>query len=83
MNSEMQSRKWLFAGIGLQLSTAYVLSFLVYQIGTLLTTGAVGVGFLPGLLVVAVIVAVIASLIIRTNRQMNTEYSLHQKVHAS
>lgn len=82
MNSEMQSRKWLFAGIGLQLSTAYVLSFLVYQVGTLVTTGSVGIGFVPGLVVVAIIIAIIASLIVRTNRQLSTEYALHQKVQA-
>ena len=37
MNSEMQSGKWLFAGICLQLATGFTVGFLVYQIGTLIT----------------------------------------------
>ena len=36
MNSEMQSKKWLFGGIALQLGTGYVIAFLVYQIGMML-----------------------------------------------
>ena len=49
MNAEMKSKKWLFAGIGLQLGIGYTVAFAVYQIGTLLTTGSVGAGFSGGL----------------------------------
>lgn len=59
MNSEMESPKWLWGAIGFQLSMGYVLSFLVYQVGTLITAGTVGAGFLPGLLAVAAIISVI------------------------
>ncbi len=59
MNSELESKKWLFGAIGFQLGTGYVLAFLVYQIGTLITTGALGAGFLGGLLAVAVIVGTV------------------------
>ena len=45
MNSEMKSGKWLFGGICLQLATGYTVAFLVYQIGTLATTGALGTAF--------------------------------------
>ena len=38
MNSEMKSAKWLWAGIGLQFGTGYAVGYLVYQIGTLITT---------------------------------------------
>ncbi len=65
MNSEMTSMKWLFGGIGLQLSTAYVLTFFVYQIGSLVTTGSLGEGFLPGLIAVAVMIAVYVILILK------------------
>ncbi|AHC14411.1 Ferrous iron transport protein B [Salinispira pacifica] len=58
MNSEMESPKWLWGAIGFQLGMGYVLSFLVYQIGTLITAGTVGSGFLPGLLAVAAIISV-------------------------
>ena len=53
MNYEMQSRKWLWGGIAIQLGTGYTVAFLVYRVGTLITTGRVGNGFVPGLAVVA------------------------------
>ena len=59
MNSEMGNRKWFWGGVALQFASGYTMSFLVYQIGTLVTTGSLGAGFLPGLAVVAVIVGVI------------------------
>lgn len=76
MNSEMQSKKWLWAGIALQLCTGYTVGFLVYQIGTLITTGAVGNGFVPGLIAVLAMAAVLVVLIVRSNRKFADEYAL-------
>ena len=76
MNSEMQSGKWLFAGICLQLATGFTVGFLVYQIGTLVTTGSLGAGFVGGLIAVLVFAAVIVTLIMRANRAIDTEYQL-------
>ena len=76
MNSEMKSKKWLWGGIGLQLCTGYTVGFLVYQVGTLATTGAVGAGFLPGLAAVLVMVAIVAWLCVRANRNIAAEYAL-------
>lgn len=59
MNSEMEDKKWLWGGIGFQFATGYTVSFLVYQIGTLVTTGSFGTAFVPGLVAVAVIAAII------------------------
>lgn len=59
MNSEMEDKKWLWGGIGFQFATGYTVSFLVYQIGTLVTTGSFGTAFVPGLIAVAVIAAII------------------------
>ena len=59
MNSEMEDKKWLWGGIAFQFATGYTVSFLVYQIGTLITTGSLGTAFVPGLIVVAVIVAIL------------------------
>ena len=67
MNSEMQSKKWLWGGIALQLGTSYTVAFLVYQIGTLITTGKLGNGFVTGLIAVLAMVAVVVGLIHRTN----------------
>ena len=76
MNSEMQSKKWLWGGIALQLGTGYTIAFLVYQIGTLITTGKLGNGFVPGLIAVLAMVAVVVGLIYRTNKQFAFEYEL-------
>lgn len=76
MNSEMQGGKWLFAGICLQLATGFTVGFLVYQIGTLVTTGSLGAGFVGGLIAVLVFAAVIVTLIMRANRAIDTEYQL-------
>lgn len=75
MNSEIKSKKWLFAGIGLQFAIAYVLAFLVYQTGTLLMTDAVGEGFVPGLIAIAAIVALVIVLGIRSNAKAKREYA--------
>ena len=59
MNSEIGDRKWFWSGVALQMATGYTVAFLVYQIGTLLTEGTVGSGFLPGLMVVGGIAGVV------------------------
>ena len=76
MNSEMQDRKWLFGGIALQLGTGYTVAFLVYQIGTLITTGAFGTGFIWGLIAVAVMAAFVVYLIKREEKTFDREYGV-------
>ena len=73
MNAEIKEKKWLFGGIGLQLGVGYTLGFLVYQIGTYVTTGAVGVGFTGGLIAVGVFAAILAALCIRGDRVVMDE----------
>ncbi len=80
MNAEMQSKKWLFGGILLQLGTGYTVGFLVYQLGTLFTMGSLGVGFVPGLIAVVIMVLIVVFLIDRTNRQFKTEFKSKQAV---
>ena len=58
----------------------YTIAFLVYQIGTLITTGKIGNGFITGLIAVLVIVAVVVGLIHRTNKQFASEYELKKAV---
>ena len=76
MNTEMQSKKWLFGGICLQLATGYTVAFLVYQVGTLITTGSVGTAFVPGLIAVAVFVVIVVSVIRRSDAKFDAEYRL-------
>ena len=79
MNSEMKSGKWLFGGICLQLATGYTVAFLVYQIGTLVTTGTLGTAFVPGLIAILVFAAVIIWRIRKSDKEFTAEYSLHAK----
>ena len=79
MNSEMKDRKWFWAGVGLQFATGYVVAFLVYQVGTLITEGTVGTGFVPGFLAVIAIAAVIAYIIKKQEKKFAAEYALKAK----
>ena len=74
MNSEIGNRKWFWGGVGLQFATGYTIAYLVYQIGTLLVEGTVGSGFLPGLIVVAVIVSLLAYLCKNAEKSTTKEY---------
>ena len=77
MNSEMKSGKWLFGGICLQLATGYTVAFLVYQIGTLATTGTLGTAFVPGLIAVLAFAVIILWRIRKSDKEFAAEYSLH------
>ena len=79
MNSEIADRKWFWAGVGLQLGTGYSIGFLVYQIGTLITTGAFGPGFLGGLIAVLVFAAILVYLCINSDKKLKAEYALGGK----
>ncbi len=76
MNSEMQDRKWLFGGIALQLGTGYVVAFLTYQFGTLLTTGSFGSGLIPGLVAVSVMIIVVLLLAQKSKKELVAGYAL-------
>lgn len=76
MNSEMKSAKWLWGAIGLQLATGFTVGFLVYQIGTLVTTGAFGAGFIGGLIAIACFAGIITAIIVKNQKAMELEYQL-------
>ena len=76
MNSEMQDKKWLWGGIALQFATGYTVGFFVYQIGTLIETGTLGAGVVPGLVAVIVIAAIVVALIRKNNSQFAAQYKL-------
>jgi len=79
MNSEIKQKKWFWGGICLQLAVGYTIGFLVYQIGTLITTGALGAGFVGGLIAVAVMVAIVVYLCINSDKKVKAEYALAGK----
>ena len=49
---EMNNAKWFWFAIGYQCGLAYVVSLCIYQIGTLITTGAFGIGTVVAFLLV-------------------------------
>ncbi len=76
LNSELQSGKWLLGAICLQLATGFTVGFLVYQIGTWITTGSLGAGFVGGLIAVIVFAVIIAAIIARNNKMFASQYQL-------
>lgn len=80
LNAELKSAKWLWGAIGLQLATGYSIGFLVYQVGTLVTTGKLGNGFIGGIVAVIVFALVLVAMIV-TNR--TPEWSLGDGVEGS
>ncbi|MBR7122677.1 MAG: ferrous iron transport protein B [Oscillospiraceae bacterium] len=73
MNAELSQKKWLWSGLALQLGVGYTLGFLVFQIGTLITTGAFGAGFIPGLIAVTAMVGVVIYLCVRADKKLKLE----------
>ena len=78
MNAELKSKKWLFAGIGLQFGIGYSISFLVYFFGSLLTgtlKDAFGAFWMPllGWSIVLSFAVIITVLIIRKNNKLKNE----------
>lgn len=76
LNSELQSKRWLLGAVCLQLATGFTVGFLVYQIGTLITTGSLGAGFVGGLAAIIVFVAIVVGIIVKNNRAIDVEYQL-------
>ena len=79
MNAEIKQKKWLFGGICLQLGVGFTLGFLVYQIGTLISTGTFGTGFLGGLIAVAAMAAIVVHLCIKADKSVKNEYAVSGK----
>ena len=79
MNSEIKSKKWLWAGIGLQFAVGYTIGFLVFFFGTLFTGGSFGAVWMPivGWAIVLAIAVVFTVMIIRKNKQLKAEYALN------
>ena len=77
MNSEIKSKKWLLAGIGLQFAVGYTIGFLVFFFGTLFTGGSFGAAWMPivGWAIVLAIAAIFTVMIIRNNKKLKAEYA--------
>ena len=60
----------------MQFGVGYIVSYFVYQVGTIVTTGTIGAGFLPGLVAVVVMVGIVAWLCRNSNKKLKEEYAL-------
>ncbi len=76
MNSEMENKKWLWGGIAFQFGMGYVVSFITYQAGTFMTTGAVGTGFMPGLIAVTAMIGCVVYLVKKGNEKSESKFAL-------
>ncbi len=73
MNAEMESKKWLWAGVGFQFGVGYTVAYFTYQIGTLITTGSFGPGMVPGFVVVAIMAGTVIYLIRNNDQKLKNE----------
>ncbi len=75
MSSEMKSKKWLWGGIGLQLSMGYTISYLVFTVGTIITSPkSLNItAALIGFVCILTVIAVISALIHRSNLKLRRE----------
>ncbi len=71
MNAEMKSKKWLFGAIAFQFAVGFTVSYLIYTVGTLITSPAVlNVGAaIGGLIAVSVATGVIIYLILTAEKR--------------
>ena len=82
MNSEIKSKRWLFAGVGIQLSVGYTIGFVTYFIGTLLTGGHFGKVWMPiiGWSIVAAIVIIFTAIIFNKSKEVKHEVKSEKAV---
>ncbi|MBR6572934.1 MAG: ferrous iron transporter B [Clostridia bacterium] len=76
MNSEMKSAKWLWGGIGLQLSIGYTVAYLVYTFGTLIVGGTLNIGAAIGGAVAVTVMIAIIMIVVSRNAQKRSDKPL-------
>ncbi len=77
MGAEMKSAKWLWGGIGLQLSVGYSVAYLVYTIGTIIAGEPLNAGAaVGGLVAILSIIFIIVGMIINTEKKLKAEKAL-------
>jgi len=77
MNSEMQSKGWLWCAIGLQMCVGYTLAFLINQFGTLIAAGHFAAGFVPGAIAILVMIIVVILISRKIRAHFDEKYALH------
>ncbi|MFC1233955.1 ferrous iron transport protein B [Vibrio sp. F74] len=63
MNAELEDKKWLLGGVAFQFGIGYVAAFTTYQVGSYLTTGVLGQGFIYGLIASLILFGILMYLV--------------------
>ncbi|WED29444.1 ferrous iron transport protein B [Vibrio sp. DW001] len=63
MNAELEDKKWLLGGVAFQFGIGYVAAFTTYQVGSYITTGVLGQGFVYGLIASLILVGILMYLV--------------------
>ena len=82
MNAEIKSKKWLFAGVGLQFAVGFTVAFLTFFFGTLFTGGSFGDTWMPivGWAIIAAITLIYTTVILVNNKKSNTKADTKQTI---
>ena len=72
MNAEIKSKKWLFAGVGLQLAVGFILGFLTFFIGSLISGQSVGELWMPvlGFAITISFAIIVTAMILKNKRKI-------------
>jgi ferrous iron transport protein B len=68
MRTELESMKWTAFGVGFQLLVGYVVSMVIYQVGTLMFYGTIGQGFIASLIILLIVSILILSIYLKKKR---------------
>ena len=84
MNAEIKEKKWLFAGIGIQLAVGYTIGFITYFFGTLFSGVGFGNVWMPvlGWAVVLAVVAIFTVAILKKREEVKRELENKKKAKA-
>ncbi len=69
MNAEMQSRKWFWGGVALQMATGYGLAFFVYQIGTMIVERKIDMADMIVITVLVILVTAAVMYIVKEKKK--------------
>ena len=84
MSAEIKEKKWLFAGIGIQLAVGYSVGFITYFFGTLFTGVGFGNVWMPilGWTIVLAAAAIFTVVILKKREQVKRELEAKKKAKA-
>lgn len=74
---EMNNKKWFWAAIGYQTLLAYIVSFCIYQIWTLVTTG----NYMFFTLISFILIIIVLYLLFKPNKSKHITHTIKQKKH--